>query len=85
MKGGYREGREIKTDGDGDGEGGGEVSARDERWKEWGGREGGRGRDMEGVKMRGRDRGRERGWRGRGGKRQRGADNEFRQKRSQDI
>lgn len=39
MKGGYREGREIKTDGDGDGEGGGEVSARDERWKEWGGRE----------------------------------------------
>lgn len=49
------------------------------------GREGGRGRDMEGVKMRGRDRGRERGWRGKGGKRQRGADNEFRQKRSQDI
>lgn len=47
--------------------------------------EGGRERDMEGVKMRGRDRGRERGWRGRGGKRQRGADNEFRQKRSQDI
>lgn len=41
MKGGYGEGREIKTDGDGDGdgEGGGEVSARDERWKEWGGRE----------------------------------------------
>lgn len=43
MKGGYGEGREIKAsgDGDGDGEGGGEVSARDERWKEWGGREGG--------------------------------------------
>lgn len=41
MKGGHGEGREIKADGDGDGdgEGGGEVSARDERWKEWGGRE----------------------------------------------